>query len=508
MSALRRRGLQFEIVANLFVVMLAGLAIVAVVMGSLAAWTVERAAVEQLRSEAVHMQRTKLVGSLRLADLAALARTLPESASLARWTVRDARGRLVGPQQERRATDPELEALLARALAERDVVRGGGVFTSDLLLVVPLGGAEAGLMVGRVPRASLAARIEPLLRSGAWVLASAATVFVAFGAYLLRWRIVAPLQALSRSTARLAAGALDTRTEVTGSDELAELAAGFNEMAESLERERQALVRTRDSLARSERLATVGQLAAGVAHEVGNPVAAILGYAELALRDTALSARTRQSAERICEEALRVRLLVQELLDLASAARLEFAPIDPAGLAWRVVERMRAQPLLAGVELRLEAEHAVPGLRSDAGRIEQILVNLIENAVHALAGRPGGTIELRVALAGAFRPRRRRDDSPRNAEPEALSFSVLDDGPGIDPEHQSRVFDPFFTTKDPGKGTGLGLWNAHRLAELLGGRLELESAPGRTCFSLLLPLADSEPAPGEADGPTACTDHR
>ena len=169
---------------------------------------------------------------------------------------------------------------------------------------------------------------------------------------------------------------------------------------------------------------------------------------------------------------------------------------------------MQAQPLLSAVELRLAAERELPRLRSDAGRIEQILVNLIENAVHALAGRPGGTIELRVASAGAFRPRRRRDDSPVSAVPEALAFSVLDDGPGIAPEHQSRVFDPFFTTKDPGKGTGLGLWNAHRLAELLGGRLELESAPGRTCFSLLLPLADSEPAPGEADGSTACTDHR
>jgi signal transduction histidine kinase len=508
MSALRRRGLQFEIVANLFVVMLAGLAIVAVVMGSLAARTVEQAAVEQLRSEALHMQRAKLVGSLRLSDLAALARTLPESESLAHWTVRDASGRLVGPQQEERRSDPELEVLLARAQAERDMVRGGGVFSSDLILVMPLSGAESGLIVGRVPRAALLARLEPLLRSGAWVLASAATVFVAFGAYLLRWRIVAPLQALSRSTARLASGALDTRTEVRGFDELAELATGFNEMAASLERERRALVRTRDSLARSERLASVGQLAAGVAHEVGNPVAAILGYAELALRDPALSERSRDSAERICEEAMRVRMLVQELLDLASAARLELAPIDPADLGKRVVERMRAQPLLSAVELRLVAEPELPSVQSDAGRIEQILVNLIENAVHALAGRPGGTVELRVAPAGAFRPRRRRDDSPLGSVPEALSFSVLDDGPGIDPEHQSRVFDPFFTTKDPGKGTGLGLWNAHRLAELLGGRLELESAPGRTCFSLLLPLADSEPAPEDPDGSTACTDHR
>ena len=134
-------------------------------------------------------------------------------------------------------------------------------------------------------------------------------VFVAFGAYLLRRRIVLPVHQLSAATRRVAEGDLTVRTSLSGGDELVALAANFNRMAESLEHEHAALFRATESLARSERLASVGRLAAGVAHEVGNPVGAILGYAELALRDSALSQRSRDAAEQIRSEALRVREL-------------------------------------------------------------------------------------------------------------------------------------------------------------------------------------------------------
>ena len=122
-------------------------------------------------------------------------------------------------------------------------------------------------------------------------------------------------------------------------------------------------------------------------------------------------------------------------------------------------------------------------------------MNLVENAAHALAGRADARIEL-IAQSSSLVPTRRRDDRPssRRRSSDAVVLRVVDNGPGIDPEHRDQVFDPFYTTKEPGEGTGLGLWNSHRLAELLGGRLELESSPGRTAFSLLLPIADKEPA--------------
>jgi signal transduction histidine kinase len=181
-----------------------------------------------------------------------------------------------------------------------------------------------------------------------------------------------------------------------------------------------------------------------------------------------------------------------------------------AELVERIAERVRPQPLLAGIELGIALERDLPPVEVDRRRIEQIFVNLIENAAQALRGASAPRIELAaVGTHDPSRPARRASDRERashNAEraPDSVAFSVTDNGPGIDPEHLPYVFDPFFTTKEPGEGTGLGLWNAHRLAELLGGRLEVASQSGRTCFRLVLPAADMNAGHGE----TPRADHR
>ena len=259
------------------------------------------------------------------------------------------------------------------------------------------------------------------------------------------------------------------------------------------------VVEAHRSLSRSDRLASAGKLAAGVAHEVGNPLAAILSYAELTLRDKSLSAGTREDIERIRGEALRIRTLVRDLLNLTRPEALELVPHRPEGLLEHTAERMRPQKILSGIRLAVTAEPDLPAVRVDARRVEQILVNLIENAAHAVRGQAEAQIKLDAYLSPqGFQRSRRTDDLVRplggSGREAAVVLAVTDNGPGIDLEHQPHIFDPFFTTKDPGDGTGLGLWNAHRLAELLGGRLEVESHPGRTCLSLLLPTADTEPA--------------
>jgi signal transduction histidine kinase len=263
-------------------------------------------------------------------------------------------------------------------------------------------------------------------------------------------------------------------------------------------------LRTREWLVRGDRLATVGQLAAGVAHEVGNPVAAILGYAEATLREAELAPRGRECAEHIRDEALRVRKLVRELLDFARSRELATTEVDADDVLARVVVRLAPQPLLERVELEHCRAETPLSLTADAERVEQVLVNLIENAAHAMAGQSDARIEL-TAQAESLRVRgRRHSDRAAGARPaDGVALSVTDNGPGIDEELLAQVFDPFFTTKGPGEGTGLGLWNGHRLAELMGGRLEVESRPGRTRFSLILPRADTR-----ADECSPCPDHR
>jgi signal transduction histidine kinase len=504
-----RLGLQLEIVASLSLVMLAGLALVAVAVVGLAVASVEREAAAGLERRAARLERALAPGTRRLAELAALVATLDPRGLGGVWSVHDARGRRLTPAG-REAVSPEFAALLARARREGRTFVGGGFPPGDLVLVAPVTGAggESGTLVGRVAEAELRARLIPLFGAGLWVLAIAAVVFVAFGSYLLRYRIVLPLRRLALAADRIAQGDFRVRVDVGGANELTHLAERFGEMAASLERQRAALVRAQASLSRSERLASLGRLAAGVAHEVGNPVGAILGYAELSARERDASPRARETVGRIRDEALRIRALVRELLDLARAEAVERAPCAPAALVERALARLRPQPLLAGIALDALIEPGLPSLAVDARRVEQVLVNLVENAAHALRGCEQPRIRLaalRARLSGAS-PRRRADDppAPPGEAREAVALEVRDNGPGIDPEHLPHVFDPFFTTKEPGKGTGLGLWNAHRVAELLGGALEVESRPGETRFSLLLPAADTE----GGDVPAARADHR
>jgi nitrogen-specific signal transduction histidine kinase len=192
-------------------------------------------------------------------------------------------------------------------------------------------------------------------------------------------------------------------------------------MGESLAREREALLEAQRRLLQSERLAAAGRLASGVAHEIGNPLAAILGYAEIALRDRGLSERTRETQGLLREEALRVRALIRELLDLSRSSRVEVTALGVAELLERLRARLGAQPLLEGIELAVQpGATSLDGLEveADAGRVEQVLVNLVENAAHALGKQtqPSPRIELgwRRVECG---PRRRLDDFASSSRP-------------------------------------------------------------------------------------------
>ena len=508
---LPRRGVQVEIVANLFAMTFASLAIALVAMASLTAKLARDEALDRLRMGARHLE-SLLDRAPRLADLAAVARATPARLAGGEFRVVDAAGHELGIERFDRAEAAELRSLADAAAKGGEVIELGRLWSGELAIATAIRApsGERGFLIGRSAGEDFRARVGPVVAAGGWILFTATLVFVAFGAWLLRGRVVAPLSALAAGTARIAGGDLAARLEPQGAAELADLAGSFNRMAEALEADRAALERAHESLSRGRRLASIGQLAAGVAHEVGNPVAAILGYAEVCQRDKGATERTRELAERIGEEALRIRTLVREMLDLARPDALALVRTGPADVLARAADRMRAQPLLAGIALELACDAELPAIEVDLRRVEQIFTNLIENAAHALRGVSGARIELRAETThDTARPARRASD-PSAARfvgqraPDAVALRVIDNGPGIDPEHLPYVFDPFFTTKEPGEGTGLGLWNAHRLAEVMGGRLEVASQSGRTCFSLLLPVADTKRAHGEAAG----SDHR
>ncbi len=487
------RGVQLEIISSLFIVMIAGMGIIGVITASLAVGTVQHAAFRQLALGSAQVHRTLLLRPMSLRDLSVFLSVQGSASAGYECAILDDRGRPLSVLSDM----PEVARdQLSEAMRTGSWSDGSGLPIRGILLLEPIRNTagETGFVLGWVSSEQVWAQLRPWVRSGIWVLCIAAFVFVSFGSYLLRKSIVAPLRVLSAATRRVAAGELEVRTSIDGDNELAELAAQFNHMAACLERERDTVLQAFESLARNQRLATVGQLAAGVAHEVGNPVAAILGYVEVADRDAQLSERSRQAVEQIRKEALRVRALVRQLLDLARPDPLAVEEHCPRTLLQRVQTLLAPQKLLREIELSVDAPDGLPRVRVDARRLEQVLINLVENAAHALRGTDHPKITLRAARSNLPTPSgRRRTQSEVRGPAQSLSIEVVDNGAGIPPEVIEHVFDPFYTTKDPGEGTGLGLWNAHRLIELLEGRLEVRSRPGETCFSLILPLADRHP---------------
>jgi len=243
------------------------------------------------------------------------------------------------------------------------------------------------------------------------------------------------------------------------------------------------LAEVQEQLARSRRLATIGQLAAGVAHEINNPLAAITTCAEATLRDlldtpqTAALAAERQwdyYLEEIVRQALRCKQITRGLLDLSRQKRARREPVElnrVVGQATQVFEQ-RARERGVGVESRLDP--SVGEVATDEAMVRQILDNLLSNALDA--AREGGRVLVTTALDG-----------------ERVRVEIEDDGPGIPPETLARVFDPFFTTKDPGRGAGLGLAISLTFAEAMGGTLTAESKPGAgSRFRLWLPRRTPE----------------
>jgi two-component system NtrC family sensor kinase len=250
---------------------------------------------------------------------------------------------------------------------------------------------------------------------------------------------------------------------------------------------------TQAQLLQAEKLSAIGQLVAGVAHELNNPLTSVMGYAQLLedeLLDASFTEAVRSPSElaldlrRIVEEAERAARIVRNLLAFARRQGVERVAHDLGELVARVVA-LRAYDLrLNDVTLETSYQPNLPPILADAGQIQQAVLNLILNAEQAMRGRPGRRITLTVRLDEAA---------------SAVEFEVADTGHGIDTQNLPRIFDPFFTTRDVGDGTGLGLSICYGIVREHGGQIDVESRVGEgTTFSVLLPAcaAVRQPAAG------------
>ncbi len=314
-----------------------------------------------------------------------------------------------------------------------------------------------------------AERIRSTARASVLACFALAIAAAAAVGYSLMRSISRPVAALRASALRIGAGDLDARIAPPGDDELADLARVFDGMAADLKRHQTELLE-------AHRLASIGQVSSGVAHEINNPLGVILGYITLLRREPALAEREEL---RIIEDETRQSLaIVAGLLDLARPVRLDPSELDLGDVAREAASRLEETGRSVGVEVRIP-DTAGPRLYADEGKVRQIAQNLLANAVEA-AREPGAAAPL-VEVAWFERDR-------------CACLQIDDRGPGIPPEVMARVFEPFFTTRPAGHGLGLAI--ARTLARAHGGDIRLEPRPDGpgTRATLALPLAPERAA--------------
>jgi two-component system NtrC family sensor kinase len=353
---------------------------------------------------------------------------------------------------------------------------GGG---TELCAYAPI--VRGGRVLGAVRIAQPAP--DPLAtvlgRSGSVLLALAfadALLVVGLGFFVLTRLVVRPLQAMESATARVTAGDWDQNIETTGPREVAALARSLNQMTASLASQREQLIRT-------EKLASVGQLAAGVAHEIGNPLAAVLGYVDILRSDLLVepgarplldAGERRDTLDRVKAETQRIHRIIQDLLAYSRPTVEAPQPTAPGKILRSSEALLRPQARFRAVTVTAVPDEAAwPAVLASPGRLTQVFVNLLINAADAMNAK--GTVTVTCRRVGFD-----------------VRVEFHDEGPGISPEVERKIFDPFFTTKDPGQGTGLGLSISQSIIEAFHGTLTLAPAePGKgATFVITLPAAE------------------
>ncbi len=327
------------------------------------------------------------------------------------------------------------------------------------------------------------------------VISSLSAIFV--------WRVLyGPLQALKEGTHRLASGELGYQLDIHSRDEVADLASSFNTMSQQLQEARKEITewgqtleervdqktrelnRAHEQMVRVEKMASIGKLAAIVAHEINNPLAGILTYAKLLKKQFVrengeANEETLKSLDLIASETRRCGDIVKNLLTFVRATSLSCEPADLNVVIDRCVRLVQHQLDLAGIQLHLNLAGDLPRVRCDPSQIEQVILSLVMNAIEAMP--KGGNLGLM---------------SRQIPELQEVQIEVRDDGMGIPPGLLPNVFEPFFTTKERDHGLGLGLAISRIIVERHQGRIEVGSEPGRgTRFTVTLPLEGGAPLP-------------
>ena len=324
-------------------------------------------------------------------------------------------------------------------------------------------GAVIGILYVGAKEASFVGLVDSFRR---WLIliAGASILLAALISIPVAWSISRPLSDLAHATRQVAEGDWSVRVPVYGRSEMGILAGSFNTMVETMRD-------THEQLLQKEKLASLGQLAAGVAHEINNPLGSVLLYADILCRDTpADDNQRREDLQMIIKEATRCKTIVTDLLNFSRQNRVLAQKTDLAALLQLIIAEARQKPSYARISLSAEIDPALPEIEADPLQLHQALLNLMNNAVDAMPA--GGSLILRAR---------------QGPHPGFVTIQVQDTGTGITKENMSKLFTPFFTTKPIGTGTGLGLAITYGIVKMHQGQIALQSVVGEgTTFTITL----------------------
>ena len=289
--------------------------------------------------------------------------------------------------------------------------------------------------------------------------------------------IATPIRTLEKITKKIAQGDFSESIEVKGKDELASLEVAFNQMEErlknalwSLEHTIEKLREKQAQLVEAEKLASVGKLAAGIAHEINNPLTSVLTFSNLMLEQCHPDDPRHEKLKLMVRETDRARNIVRQLLNFGRETVIKPARININQPVSEIADSMVAQDAFKDIDLSLKLGDNLPAINADPAQIGQVVLNILLNAIHSIT--PPGRIEVATRL-----------------QEKSVEIIFSDTGAGIPEEHIHKIFDPFFTTKDAFKGTGLGLAVSYGIIKKHGGEIEVASTLGQgTTFTVRLPI--------------------
>jgi two-component system NtrC family sensor kinase len=332
-------------------------------------------------------------------------------------------------------------------------------------------------LIGILYTGILEAKYRDIMWKMIWIILGITTLGMII-AFIISLRmgntIIKRIRILKKATEAIASGNLDYRLspdKISGFDMLDE---AFNDMSKSLKDRDERLQKANEQLTRSEKLTALGEMAAGVAHEINNPLGGILLYGNLMLEDIPENGTTRENMKKIIHQTNRCKNIVQGLLDFARTPTGDMLPLQINDVVRTALNLVKDQALFHDIEVETRFAENLPEVNGDPSRLEQVFLNLFINAADAMKEKGG---RLRITTSSTV---------------DRVRVIITDTGKGIDQAYLPHIFEPFFTTKDPGQGTGLGLSIAYGVIKRHNGFIDAESAPGKgTTFIISLPSCTS-----------------